>query len=104
MKMHGYDVNPNVCGWLRDFLTDRQQRIMINNCKSNRLYCISGVSQGSILEPILFLIHINYLPDCIQHFEIFLYADDAIIFKRLNCRLNYVLLQRDLIRLYCKLV
>ena len=50
--------------------------------------------RDGILGPI-FLLHINDLPDCIQHSEIFLYADDAKIFKRINCRLDCVLLQQD---------
>ena len=38
VKMHGYGGNPSVCEWVRDFLTDRQQRVAINNCKSNWLH------------------------------------------------------------------
>ena len=69
--MHGYSINPSEYRWVRDFLADRQQGVIINNCKSNRLHCSSGVPQGSILEPILFLIYMNDLPECIQYSEIF---------------------------------
>ena len=48
------------------------------------------------LGSILFLIFINDLPDSIQYSNILLYADDAKIFKRINCMLDCVLFQRDL--------
>ena len=52
--------------------------------------------QGSILGPILFLIYVNNLPQCILHSQIFLYADDAKLFKRINCRLDCILFQQDI--------
>ena len=90
MKIHGSGVDPSVCGWERDFLSDKQQRVIINNCIYNWLRCNSG------MPTILFLIYTNELPDCMQHAEMVLYAADVKIFKRTNYRLDCVLLQRDL--------
>jgi hypothetical protein len=95
-KLRAYGINSNVCGWVEDFLLNRRQRVIVNDCISDWLNCTSGVPQGSVLGPILFLIYINDLPDCIQHSQIFLYADDAKIFKRIDCRLDCLLLQRDI--------
>ena len=69
-----------------------------------KIVCLSGYlvlvvfpnKVAGILGPILFLIFINDLPDCIQYSSILLCADDAKIFKCINCMLDCVLFQRDL--------
>ena len=96
IKMHAYGINRNVCAWVADFLANRRQRVTVNNCLSDWLPCTSGVPQGSVLGPTLFNIYINDLPDCVQHSDILLYADDAKVFKRINCRLDCVFFQCDL--------
>ena len=58
--------------------------------------CTSGAPQGSVLGPISFLIFNYDLPDCIQYSSILLYADNAKIFKRINCLLGSILFRRDL--------
>ena len=63
---------------------------------SDWLQCTSGVPQGSILSPILFLIYVNDLSQCVQHSQIFQYADDAKLFKRIICRLDCILFQQDI--------
>ena len=70
---------------------------------SDWLQCTSGVPQGSILGPILFLIYVNDLPRCILHSQIFLYADDAKLFKHINCRLDCILFQQgiDALLIWC---
>ena len=96
IKLRAYGIHNYVCNWIEDFLTHRLQCVTINNCSSSRLSCTSGIAQESILGPILFIIYINDLSDSIMHSDIFLYADDAKILKRIDCRLNYLLLQRDI--------
>jgi len=96
IKMNAYGINRNVCAWVADFLANRRQRVTVNNNFSDWLPCTSGVPQGSVLGPTLFNIYINDLPDCIQHSNILMYADDAKVFKRIDCRLHCMLFQRDL--------
>lgn len=50
---------PVVISWLSDYLRNRDQYVFINGCISHKIALYCGVPQGSILAPLLFLIHIN---------------------------------------------
>ena len=67
--------------WFQSYLTDRYQQFQINGFLSKKGKIISGVSQGSILGPLLFLIYINDLPNCLKStIPVCMYADDTQIF------------------------
>ena len=65
--------------WFKSYLTARKQRL-INGCLSSQSNLLCGVPQGSILGPLLFLIYINDLPNCLKFTTPCLYADDTQIF------------------------
>ena len=69
-----------ICGKLLKLLTsylpDRQQRVKIGQQKSETSKVTSGVPQGSILGPLMFIVYINTLPDCVQRTPAFGYAND----------------------------
>ena len=68
--------------WIKDFLKDRTQRVVIRGTVSSPRKVTSGVPQGSVLGPILFLIFINDLPIELLT-KLSLFADDSKLFTRI---------------------
>ena len=85
--------------WIADYLSNRKQRVVIEGCHSDWTYIKSGVPQGSILGPLLFLIYTNDIVNNIES-EIFLFADDTAILEPLSLgNLSIDKVNRDLVRL-----
>ena len=78
------------------YLSSWMQCVILNGFVSNPLPVISGVRQGSILRPLLFLIFVNDIPDSLTSSTTFLFADDTKCLKTIQCPSECVLLQRDL--------
>ena len=82
-KRHRYGVPKNMMNWIDSFLSNRQQCVVVNGCKSEESVVVSGVPQGTVLGPILFLIHINDIADNVTS-EIRLFADDCDCYREIN--------------------
>ena len=94
-KLKAYGVNGPFLDWIESFLSNRKQRVKVNNSYSNYSSVKSGIPQGSILGPILFIIFINDLPDVVKSLcKIF--ADDTKIY---NSHRKNSILQKDLLNL-----
>ena len=82
-KLWGYGIRGNIHAWVKDFLSNRTQKVKINGTYSESIQVTSGVPQGSVLGPILFLIYINDLPEAITVL-MKLFADDAKIYRSIT--------------------
>ena len=81
MKLEHYGVQDTSLNWFRSYLSDRSQVVDIGGYKSSAKMVKMGVLQGSVLGPLLFLIYINDLPNCLTSATPFLFADDTTIVK-----------------------
>ena len=94
-KLEGYGVRGNVHGWIRDFLKGRRQRVVVNGEASGWRPVSSGIPQGSVLGPVLFVCFVNDMPEAVQGL-IRMFADDTKVFSQSNSTDCCRKLQNDL--------
>ena len=87
-KLRDYGFSGNLLAWLESYLHDRMQRVTALGVNSQALPVTSGVSQGSILGPMLFLLYVNSLPGAIKYNHVSAFADDTKIFKSISLHLT----------------
>ena len=80
-----YAVDGRLLKFLRNYICGRKQCVTVENLKSSEKYVISGVPQGSILGPILFVFFVNDMPQGIDHASnLALNADDTKIWRKIS--------------------
>ncbi|XP_014663381.1 PREDICTED: RNA-directed DNA polymerase from mobile element jockey-like [Priapulus caudatus] len=98
-KLHQYGIRDTSLTWIKEFLSDRTQQVVIDEVSSDKVKVESGVPQGTVLGPLLFLLHINDLPDAVVS-QVRLFADDCLIYREIRSIADQIELQRDLERLH----
>jgi hypothetical protein len=97
-KLHNYGIRGNTHTWIQNFLIDRHQRVVVDGETSEWVGVKSGVPQGTVLGPVLFLAFINDLPLTVES-HVRLFADDCVIYRPVRNADDCQTLQTDLARL-----
>ena len=99
LKLDHIGVSGVLQRWIRAFLTDRQQQVVCNGCPSAWAKVTSGVPQGSLLGPLLFLVYINDISDNLAS-PAKLFADDCAIYRQVSSNTVDCITLQDLSKLY----
>ncbi|KAK7095475.1 hypothetical protein V1264_006874 [Littorina saxatilis] len=94
-KLHHYGVRGPVHQWITCFLTQRSMRVVLEGAESEEVTVMSGVLQGTVLGPLLFLCHINDLPQSVKS-TVRLFADDCLLYREIRTFQDHLTLQEDL--------
>ena len=95
LKLQHYGIKDCLLKWFNAFLTQRRQRVVINGCASHWSSVLSGVPQGSILGPLLFVLYMNDLP-CSLNSCVKMFADDVALYHSVQQEDDCLTLQHDL--------
>ena len=94
-KLDHLGIRGSTRDWIEGFLTDRQQNVVIDGQSSSSSTVISGVPQGTVLGPLLFLTYINDLPTHVTS-NVRLFADDPILYREIDSPDDCNALQRNI--------
>ena len=101
-KLWSIGITNTLWSWFKDYLSNRYQRVTINNSYSDPLPVVSGVPQGSILGPLLFIVYINDMSSYINHMysQYLKFADDTKCFLHINTLSDHIALQEDITSIF----
>ena len=91
-------LDGHVMRWVHNFLSGRSQRVMLGGVASEYAHVTSGVPQGSVLGPVLFIIYVNDIPDCVDC-SVSMYADDTLVYQVVNNLTEQVRFQQNIMAL-----
>ena len=77
-------------------MMERTQQVILDSTTSSTVPVVSGVPQGSVLAPLLFIIYINDLPEYIKHCKVSLFANDCVLYRPIFNHNDTLLVQADL--------
>ena len=94
-KLEYYGIRGSTHKWINSWLSGRTQQVVLDGQASDPVPVLSGVPQGSVLGPVLFLLFINDLPDNIRS-SVRLFADDCVLYRNIHSLQDCLTLQEDL--------
>ena len=94
-KLYSLDLPSFLFSWFKSYLTGRSQCVHIGTSLSNSLPILSGIPQGSILSPLLFIIFFNDIA-LFPSTKLFIYADNVLLLHPANCPADIAFLNLDL--------
>jgi hypothetical protein len=95
-KINYYGIRHSTNQWIANFLEGRTQQVLVEGVKSTTAPVHSGVPQGSVLDPLLFPLYINDLPDAVSEGTTRLFADDCALHRDTKTTEDARKLQDDL--------
>ena len=98
-KLRSYGISNQTCLWIQNFLSDRKQRVQLNGSYSKWHKVTSGIPQGSVLGPILFVLFINDLPLHVKS-DVYMFADDTKLYREIVYQSDIEMVQSDINNLF----
>ena len=99
-KLSRYGIQGDLLTWIESFITGRKQVVRVKDKLSNAVNVTSGVPQGSVLGPLLFLLYIDDLTSYCEHSESKIFADDTKLYGKVCNVKDAEILQNDLDNIY----
>ena len=94
-NVKSYGIDGDILAWIRSFLEDRKQRVVVNGKHSSWREVTSGIPQGSVLGPLLFVLYINDLLHTAIS-QVFLLADDTKLYRQIGNDSDHKIFQDDI--------
>ena len=94
-KLQSYGITGKLLDWIENFLIDRKQRVYVRGSSSDWVNVTSGVPQGSVLGPTLFIIFVNDMPNVINSI-LLMFADDTKLYRTIDSPQDHNILQHDI--------
>jgi ribonuclease P/MRP protein subunit RPP40 len=95
-KLSSFGIGGNLLRWINSFLSGSKQYVVVERLESGTIIVLSGVPQGTVLGPLLFLLYINDMEEVVKHCLLKIFADDSKLHKKIRSHLDRLLLQQDL--------